>query len=146
MTSLRTTWSPNSFQLRLALNCRKSPVLLVRMRIRKLDRQVRVLSVGGGSARSGNGVERRSNGNSWKVSNSSADAFSGWSRDDGGEPSVTDSERKRWLGGKRVSSAINIGLTFMLLMFGIRMSYIVCERIYFPELDDFVYSLQYLLE
>ena len=109
MTSLRTTWSPNSFQLRLALNCRKSPVLLVRMRIRKLDRQVRVLSVGGGSARSGNGVERRSNGNSWKVSNSSADAFSGWSGDDGGEPSV-DSERKRLLGGKRVSSAIDTDL------------------------------------
>ncbi|PSS33066.1 Centrosomal protein [Actinidia chinensis var. chinensis] len=117
MTSLRTTWSPNSFQLRLALNCRKSPVILVRMRVRKLGRQVRVLSVGGGSARSGNGVERRSNGNSWKVSNSSADAFSGWSGDDGGEPSV-DLERKRWLGGLVAGAAgviLVTGLTFATL-------------------------------
>ncbi|GFZ15354.1 hypothetical protein Acr_24g0015440 [Actinidia rufa] len=118
MTSLSTTWSPNSFQLRLALNCRKSPVILVRMRVRKLDRQARVLSVGGGSARSGNGVERRSNENSWKVSNSSADAFSGWSGDDGGEPSVVDSERKRWLGGLGAGVAgviLVAGLTFATL-------------------------------
>ncbi|XP_057476523.1 uncharacterized protein LOC130764346 isoform X1 [Actinidia eriantha] len=118
MTSLSTTWSPNSFQLRLALNCRKSPVILVRMRVRKLDRQARVLSVGGGSARSGNGVERPSNGNSWKVSNSSADAFSGWSGDDGGEPSVVDSERKRWLGGLGAGVAgviLVAGLTFATL-------------------------------
>ncbi|GFY84205.1 hypothetical protein Acr_03g0009790 [Actinidia rufa] len=116
MTSLRTTWSPNSFQLRLALNCRKSPVILVRMRVRKLGRQVRV-PVGGGSARSGNGVERRSNGNSWKVSNSSVDAFSGWSGDDGGEPSV-DLERKRWLGGFGAGAAgviLVTGLTFATL-------------------------------
>ncbi|KAL7003418.1 hypothetical protein U1Q18_004575 [Sarracenia purpurea var. burkii] len=98
MTSLCTTWSPSSFQLRLALTCRVSPAVFVRMRVGKLDRQGRGFSFAGYSTKSGAGLERRPTGNSWINSNSSPDSFSGWSGADGGEPSV-DPKRKPWLGG-----------------------------------------------
>ncbi|KAG5558598.1 hypothetical protein RHGRI_008520 [Rhododendron griersonianum] len=79
-----TTWSPNSFQLRLALNSRKSPAVFLRMRVGKLGRQARVVS----------SVSANGGGNSWTSSNSSADAFSGWT----GADERTDSDRKRWFG------------------------------------------------
>uniref|UniRef100_A0A5B7BY05 Putative GPI-anchored adhesin-like protein PGA55 isoform X1 n=1 Tax=Davidia involucrata TaxID=16924 RepID=A0A5B7BY05_DAVIN len=113
MTSLTTTWSPNSFQLRLAFNCRKSPTVCVRMRVQKLDRQIRVLSVAGSSARIGHGVERHRTGNSWMNSNSSVDAFSGWSGGDGGEKSL-DSQRKQWLRG-----IVGAGVAGVILVAGI---------------------------
>ncbi|XP_059667092.1 uncharacterized protein LOC132312654 isoform X2 [Cornus florida] len=112
MTSLTTTWSPNSFQLRLACNCRKSPTVFVRMRVRKLGRQIRVFSVAGDSARKSNGLERRRTGNSWMNYNSSVDAFSGWSATSGGDQSV-ESQPKRWFGGAGVAGVILVaGLTF----------------------------------
>lgn len=82
-----TTWSPNSFQLRLALNSRKSPAVFLRMRVGKQDRQARVVS----------SVSANGGGNSWTSSNSSADAFAGWT----GADERVDPDRKRWFGGKK---------------------------------------------
>lgn len=102
MTSLNTTWLPNSFQLRLAFNCRMSPPVLLRMRVQKLDCQIRLFSVAGESGKNGNGLQWRRMGNSSMNSNSSIDAFSGWSATgtDGGEEQSTEPPRKRWPGGK----------------------------------------------
>ncbi|KAA8533715.1 hypothetical protein F0562_031232 [Nyssa sinensis] len=113
MTTLSTAWSPNSFQLRLAFNCRKSPTVCVRMRVQKLDRKIRVPSAAGGSARNGNGVEQRRTVNSWMNSNSSIDAFSGWSGADGGKKSL-DSQRKQWLRG-----IVGAGVAGVILVAGI---------------------------
>ncbi|KAM7499668.1 hypothetical protein LguiA_024082 [Lonicera macranthoides] len=101
MTSLNTTWLPNSFQLRLAFHCRKSPVLL-RMRVHKLDCQICLFPVAGESGKNGNRSQWRRIGNSSMNSNSSIDAFSGWSSatgTDGGEEQSTEPPRKRWPGG-----------------------------------------------
>ncbi|GMP70263.1 hypothetical protein CsSME_00029192 [Camellia sinensis var. sinensis] len=121
MTSISsTTWSPSSFQLRLALNCRKSHTVFVRMRIgTKLDRGFRVISLSGDTSRNGNGLQQRPKRNSsWINSNSSADSFSGWSGNDGGEKSV-HSQRKNWLGGivgAGVAGVVLVaGLTFATL-------------------------------
>ncbi|KAL7183782.1 hypothetical protein ACSBR2_026038 [Camellia fascicularis] len=121
MTSMSsTTWSPSSFQLRLALNCRKSHTVFVRMRIgTKLDRGFRVISLSGDTSRNGNGLQQRPNRNSsWINSNSSADSFSGWSGNDGGENSV-HSQRKNWLGGVVGAGVAGVvlvaGLTFATL-------------------------------
>ncbi|XP_058205936.1 uncharacterized protein LOC131319608 isoform X2 [Rhododendron vialii] len=100
-----TTWSPNSFQLRLALNSRKSPAVFLRMRFGKLGRQARVVSL----------VSANGGGNSWTTSNSSADAFSGWT----GADERIDPDRKRWFGGilrAGVAGVIFVaGLTFVTL-------------------------------
>ncbi|XP_052210335.1 uncharacterized protein LOC127813411 isoform X2 [Diospyros lotus] len=116
MASPSTTWSPSSFQLRLAFNCRKPPPVFIRaLRIgKKLDRRrVRVISV------AGDGVERRPAGNSWINSSSSADAFSGWSGADGGGEQAVESQRKRWFGGIVGAGAAGLilvaGLTFAAL-------------------------------
>lgn len=103
MTSLNTTWLPNSFQLRLAFNCRKSPPVLLRMRVHKLDCQICLFPVAGESGKNGNRSQWRRIGNSSMNSNSSIDAFSGWSSatgTDGGEEQSTEPPRKRWPGGK----------------------------------------------
>ncbi|KAI8564829.1 hypothetical protein RHMOL_Rhmol03G0212700 [Rhododendron molle] len=100
-----TTWSPNSFQLRLALNSRISPAVFLSMRVGKLGRQARVVS----------SVSANGGGNSWTSSNSSADAFSGWT----GADERVDSDRKRWFGGilrAGVAGVIFVaGLTFVTL-------------------------------
>uniref|UniRef100_A0A5B7BSB4 Putative GPI-anchored adhesin-like protein PGA55 isoform X1 n=1 Tax=Davidia involucrata TaxID=16924 RepID=A0A5B7BSB4_DAVIN len=114
MTSLTTTWSPNS----LAFNCRKYHTIFVGMRVQKLDRQILLFSVAGDGGRNNNGVARRRTGNSWMISNSSVNAFSGRSDAEGGEQS-NDSQRKRWLGGivgAGVAGVILVaGLTFATL-------------------------------
>ncbi|KAJ9679453.1 hypothetical protein PVL29_021398 [Vitis rotundifolia] len=94
MASVTTNWSPSSFQLRFSFQCRRSPAVLVRTRVRKLDRQVRVFSVAG----DGNGVGRHRDGNSWNSSESKGDDLSGWSGSDGSEQHGK-SQKKRWPGG-----------------------------------------------
>lgn len=74
------------------------------MRVGKLDRQVRVLSVGANGG-----------GNSWTSSNPSADAFSGWT----GADERVDSDRKRLFGGILRAGVAGVvlvaGLTFATL-------------------------------
>lgn len=94
MASVTTNWSPSSFQLRFSFQCRRSPAVLVRTHVRKLDRQVRVLSIAG----DGNGVGRHRDGNSWISSESKGDDLSGWSGSDGSEQ-YGKSQKKRWPGG-----------------------------------------------
>lgn len=93
-----TTWSPNSFQLRLALNSRKSPAVFLRMRVGKQDRQARVVS----------SVSANGGGNSWTSSNSSADAFAGWT----GADERVDPDRKRWFGGKKKKTKMEKRVSF----------------------------------
>ncbi|GLT66417.1 hypothetical protein SLA2020_387820 [Shorea laevis] len=62
MASTTATWSPSSLQLRLVLNCRKSPAILVRTRLGRLDRRVRVLCVAHGEARNGNASDKTVDG------------------------------------------------------------------------------------
>ncbi|GAV79303.1 hypothetical protein CFOL_v3_22768 [Cephalotus follicularis] len=121
MASTTATCSPSSLQLRLAMNCRKSPaIILVRSRLKKIDRQVSVLCVAQcwASNRNGNFAERRHNGSSWVGSDSKADTFSGWSRSDNGDDSI-ESQRKKWFTGfvgAGVAGVVLVaGLTFAAL-------------------------------
>lgn len=98
MASATATWSPGSLQLRLALSCRKSPEILVRMRVAKLSRRFRLLCVAQDEARSGNGLGRRRDGALRVRSDSTVDGFSGWSETDGKEEPV-ESQRKKWFEG-----------------------------------------------
>ncbi|XWS50498.1 hypothetical protein CRYUN_Cryun12cG0092300 [Craigia yunnanensis] len=101
MASTSASWSPGSPQLRLALRCRnctESRAVLVGAWTRKLDyRRVRLLSV---ARRRSKGLERRRNGASWIVSDSTAgsDTFSGWTDSDNVEDSI-DSKKNGWFGG-----------------------------------------------
>lgn len=101
MTSITTTWSPSSFQLRLAFNGRKTPsFVLVRTRRHKLDRRFTICAVAGNSSVNNNGIERRRSGNSWVVnSNSSTDGFAGWNADE----QSGDSSSKQSLKGEGLS-------------------------------------------
>ncbi|XP_022736015.1 plectin-like isoform X6 [Durio zibethinus] len=103
MASTAATLSPSSPQLRLALRCGnrvESRAVLVGARTRKLDCcRLRLLSV---SRSRSKGVERRRNGASRIVADSTAgagaDTFSGWSDSDHVEDSV-DSKRNGLFGG-----------------------------------------------
>ncbi|XP_022764709.1 uncharacterized protein LOC111309947 [Durio zibethinus] len=112
MASTSTSWSPNSPQLRLALRCRncaESRPVLIGARTRKIDyHRVRLLFV----ARRSKGLERRRNGASWIVSDSTAgsDTFSGWSDSDTVEDSI-DSKKNEWFGG--ILGAISAGLVLV---------------------------------
>ncbi|KAL3524287.1 hypothetical protein ACH5RR_017121 [Cinchona calisaya] len=126
MSSLTTTWSPSSFQLRLAFAARKSPpsVLFFQTRIRRkpLDRGICVFSVSENSPARNNGVERRRTGDSWAVnSNSIADGFAGWTT---GEQSQDESRSKQSIQGILGVSVAGVilvaGLTFAALSVGKR--------------------------
>ncbi|XP_022887095.1 uncharacterized protein LOC111402992 isoform X2 [Olea europaea var. sylvestris] len=94
-----TSWCPSSFQLKLALNYRKSPPIFVCTRFQKLDcHNLNFVSlVVRTSAASGNGVEqRRSRNYSW--TNPNSDTFSGWSNADAEEQSG-DSRPQQSLAG-----------------------------------------------
>lgn len=101
MASTTAAWSPSSPQLRLAWrsrNCRESRAVLVRARTRKLDfLRVRLVPVVRSRSK---GLERRRDGTSWIVADSTAgaDTFSGWSDSDNVEDSI-DSKRNGWFGG-----------------------------------------------
>lgn len=105
MTSVATTWSPNSFQLRLASRCRKSQFVLVRTRVQRLDRRLRVFFVAGDARKNGNGEEQRRQGTSWGNSDSSVNALSGWSGNDSSDNSGNP-QLKRWFEGMNVSFVI----------------------------------------
>lgn len=101
--SATTSWCPSSFQLKLALNCRKSPPIFVCTRFQKLDRHgLKFVSlVVRNSAPSGNGVEQRRSGNSSWI-NTNSDNISGWSNAEGEEES-DDSRPKQSLAGECIS-------------------------------------------
>ncbi|KAF2315605.1 hypothetical protein GH714_040119 [Hevea brasiliensis] len=76
MASMAYACSPTSLQLRLAMksrNCKESPAVLIRTRLRKLDSHVRVLC----AAQNGNGVERRPETCPWIASSAAAIIFQG---------------------------------------------------------------------
>ncbi|CAI9771917.1 unnamed protein product [Fraxinus pennsylvanica] len=109
-----TSWFPSSFQLKLALNCRKYPPIFVHTRFQKLDRHgLKFVSlVVRNSAVSGNGVEQRRSGNSpWMNSNS--DNSSGWSNAEGEERSG-DSPPKQSLAG-----ILGVGVAGILFITGL---------------------------
>lgn len=93
MSAINTsTWSPSSFQLRLAFTPRRFPLNLDRVRVRKLDRWVRVSSV------SGDNSQQKPQGDTWAIPSSSADTFSGWSAS-GGAEEPSEPEKKSFPGG-----------------------------------------------
>ncbi|KAL2550482.1 S-layer-like proteiny domain [Forsythia ovata] len=114
-----TSWCPSSFQLKLALSCRKSPPIFVRTRFQKLDRRgLKFVSlVVRNSVANGNGVEQRRSGNSSWI-NSNSDNFSGWSNADGEEQSGDSRPRQSFAGivGAGVAGILLVsGLTFAAL-------------------------------
>ncbi|KAF3674895.1 putative cytochrome 89A2-like [Capsicum annuum] len=128
MSSLTTTWCPNSFQLRLALRSKKPcAVNFAGMRFGKLDyRGVRLVSFNVKNSNvsngSGAGVEKTSGGD-----NSSAveDGFAGWSGNDGAQK-PNDSQGKQNIAGLVGAGAAGIilvsGLTFAALSISRRSS------------------------
>ncbi|CAA2977696.1 uncharacterized protein LOC111390807 isoform X2 [Olea europaea subsp. europaea] len=112
--SATTSWCPSSFQLKLALNCRKSPPIFVCTRFQKLDRHgLKFVSlVVRNSAPSGNGVEQRRSGNSSWI-NTNSDNLSGWSNAEGEEES-DDSRPKQSLAG-----ILGVGVAGILLITGL---------------------------
>ncbi|KAG2715901.1 hypothetical protein I3760_03G100400 [Carya illinoinensis] len=118
MASTTATCSPSSLQLRLAFNCRRSPEILVRLRMGKPVSQFRVLCVAQDESRNGSASGRRRDWALWVGSDSAADGFSGWSESDGNDESV-ESQRKKWFGG--VAGVILFsGLAFAALSFSKR--------------------------
>ncbi|KAL2527319.1 S-layer-like proteiny domain [Abeliophyllum distichum] len=114
-----TSWCPSSFQLKLALSCRKSPPIFVRTRFQKLDRRgLKFVSlVVRNSVANGNGVEQRRSGNSSGI-NSNSDNFSGWSNADGEEQSGDSRPKQSFAGivGAGVAGILLVsGLTFAAL-------------------------------
>ncbi|KAH6815504.1 hypothetical protein C2S51_020324 [Perilla frutescens var. frutescens] len=113
-----TTFCPTSFQLKFALAGRKPQLAFVQTRLPKIDRRsVKLASVVvRSSAVNGNGLERRSSGNSsWTNLNSAADDFSGWANGDA-EKHSGDRKPKQSLVGILVAGAAGIvlvaGITF----------------------------------
>ncbi|XP_015069725.1 uncharacterized protein LOC107014363 isoform X1 [Solanum pennellii] len=123
MSSLTTTWCPNSFQLRLAFRSKKPSAVFAGMRVGKLDyRGVRLVSITMNSVSNG-GVEKTSAGG--VNSTASADGFSGWSGADGAEK-PSDSQGKKSIAGMVGAGAAGIilvsGLTFAALSISRRSS------------------------
>ncbi|XP_023541683.1 uncharacterized protein LOC111801768 isoform X1 [Cucurbita pepo subsp. pepo] len=118
MASTPSTCSPNSLQLRLALNCKNSPkfpFLPVRATVRKLDPRLRVISrpIVHNSAKIARTNGLRRNEICFAGSDSKADGFSGWSESDSGEEDL-NLRRKNWLAG-----LVGIGITGFILVSGI---------------------------
>ncbi|XP_055825178.1 uncharacterized protein LOC129893803 isoform X2 [Solanum dulcamara] len=123
MSSLTTTWCPNSFQLRLAFSSKKPSAVFARMRFGKLDyRGVRLVSITMNSVSNG-GVEKKNAGG--VNSTSSADDFAGWSGADGAEK-PSDSQGKQSIAGIVGAGVAGIilvsGLTFAALSISRRSS------------------------
>ncbi|PKI50727.1 hypothetical protein CRG98_028869 [Punica granatum] len=124
MASVADTWTPSCLQLRFALggaNFRRlSPAVLVRTRLRKLDRRIRVFCV----AQNENGAQRSRNSGSWAGPDNGADSLSGWSGSGNGqdsEPGPEELQKKKSFGvavGAGVVFAA--GLTFAALAVGKR--------------------------
>lgn len=131
MSSLTTaTWSPSSFQLRLAFTVRRSPltVLFLRTRIRKLDQRLRMFSVSdNSSARNNNNrVERRRSLDSWAVnSNSTADSFAGWTN---GEQSQESHTKQSVKGVGVVLTSYFMHITTLICVFSASYTILGCLR------------------
>ncbi|XP_057774351.1 uncharacterized protein LOC130993473 isoform X2 [Salvia miltiorrhiza] len=113
-----TAFCPTSFQLKFALAGRKPKLAFVQTRLPKIDRRSVELAsvVVRSSAVNGNGVERRSPGNSsWTNLNSAADDFSGWANGDA-ERHSGDPKPKKSVVGILAAGAAGIvlvaGITF----------------------------------
>ncbi|MCD7465146.1 hypothetical protein HAX54_000690 [Datura stramonium] len=120
MSSLTTTWCPNSFQLRLAFSSKKPSAVFAGMRVGKLDyRGVRLVSVTMNNVSNGGEVEKRSAGLN---STSSADGFAGWSGADGAEK-PSDSQRKQSIAG-----IVGAGATGIILVSGITFAALSISR------------------
>ncbi|XP_022968012.1 uncharacterized protein LOC111467385 isoform X2 [Cucurbita maxima] len=118
MASTPSTCSPNSLQLRLALNCKnfaKFPLVPVRATVRKLDPRLRVICrpIVHNSAKIARTNGLRRDGICFAGSDSKADGFSGWSESDSGEEDL-NLRRKNWLAG-----LVGIGITGFILVSGI---------------------------
>ncbi|GFP84805.1 hypothetical protein PHJA_000624300 [Phtheirospermum japonicum] len=116
-----TTFCPSSFQLKLALGGRKPPSAFARARFPDFDRRrVNFVSlVVRSSAVNGNGLERRSSGNSsWNSMSSSADGFSGWANADADRQSDDPKPKHPLAGILGVGAAavvLVVGVTFAVL-------------------------------
>ncbi|XP_059304792.1 uncharacterized protein LOC132056551 isoform X1 [Lycium ferocissimum] len=126
MSSLTTTWCPNSFQLRLAFTSKKPKAIFAGMRVGKLDYHgVRLVSIkmNGNNVSNGSGVEKRSSAG--VNSTNSTDGFAGWSGADGAEKS-SESQGKQNIAGIVGAGAAGIilvsGLTFAALSISRRSS------------------------
>ncbi|KAI3784011.1 hypothetical protein L1987_43102 [Smallanthus sonchifolius] len=121
MTALITSRSPTSYQLRLAaVNCRKypSPSVYLRMHVHKLEHQIHCFK---SSIDNANASKRR------RSSDSSVNAFSGWSGDDNAAEGLKESPpEKGWSGGivgAAVAGVVLVGgLTFAALSISRRAS------------------------
>lgn len=141
MTSLTTSWSPNSCQLRLAFHGRRiPPVVFVRKRLLKLDHRFRLFAVAENTSNSLNsyGLERRRSWNSWVVnSNSAVNGFAGWNTDE----QSGDTPPRQSLQGER--------LTFWLCnIFNNCSSYSFCSPFFLSGIKNsmcFSYLLMTLL-
>ncbi|EEF49093.1 conserved hypothetical protein [Ricinus communis] len=118
-SSMASTCSPTSLQLRLALNCRKcrgSPVLLIlQARATRIDRHSHKLC----ASHIGYGVQRPRYGSPWTASSSAAaDNFAGWTDSGDGDQSV-ETQKKKWIQGMVGAGVAGIilvaGLTFAAL-------------------------------
>lgn len=118
MASASATWTPNSLQLRLALNCgnsRKFNAVLARARVRKLNREVRALCLA-------QNEEPPRNGDSWNGSDLAANALSGWSGPDDSEQPI-ESQRKNWIGG-----AVGAGVAGVVLVAGLTFAALAISK------------------
>ncbi|KAM7494484.1 hypothetical protein LguiB_029093 [Lonicera macranthoides] len=121
-SSLTATWSPNSFQLRLSFNCRKSAAaVFVQMRVRKkLYCKIRMFSATADRKGKGNGAERRRTVNSWMMDSNSfsgVDSFSGWSGNNGSSEQLSEPQEKGWLGHNR--GLVGAGVAGVILFAGL---------------------------
>lgn len=120
MSSLTTTWCPNSFQLRLAFRSKKPLAVFAGMRVGKLDyRGVRLVSITMNSVSNG-GVEKTSAGG--VNSTASADGFSGWSGADGAEK-PSDSQGK-----KSIAGMVGAGAAGIILVSGLTLAALSISR------------------
>lgn len=97
MSSMASTFSPNSLQLRFALNSKIYRLLPpVRGRLTSWDRYAHTIC----ALQCGNGVEQRRVERQWIVSCSAADDFAGWTDSNGSDQSA-EPERKNSLQGMK---------------------------------------------
>ncbi|CAH9090558.1 unnamed protein product [Cuscuta epithymum] len=130
MGSLTATLSPNSFQLRLALNCRKPSTLLVRVCVGKKDynHRLHLLFLGENHhARNRNGLERRN----FLVNSVTPEAeFGGWSEADEAERSI-EAQEKQPIGG-----LLQAGVAGVVLVAGIVFATLSISKLCKPRLKQ----------
>ncbi|KAK6925826.1 hypothetical protein RJ641_007545 [Dillenia turbinata] len=118
-TTMTTTWSSNSSQLRLAFNCRKCSSMLVKTRFQTLNQRIRLFSVAQYRPREISRSERVYVVNSWANSDSGVNSWPADASDTSG-----DEERNRWskgiLGAGVAGAFLLVGVTFAAVSIGKR--------------------------